>query len=105
MTTRKLYERNKHVPRVCRDIPLVSIKEVNTLFGAEQIILTKHCPLCKTIQPIGNFYAKAKRKRRGKTPDVLTGNDMERVCIYCWDNRKRNVRKEKKTTTTVIEFY
>jgi hypothetical protein len=101
----KLFYRKKHIPRVSRIIPLNSVEEVNTIYGLKEVVLTKGCAVCQTIQPLGNFYAKAKNSRKNKTAEELTAKDMEWMCIVCWDDRKPKQRKEKKHKTTVVEFF
>ncbi len=100
-----LFKRKKHIPRVCRILPINSVEEVNTIFGVEEVILTKGCKVCQTVQPIGNFYAKAINSRKGKTAEELTAKDMEWMCITCWDDRKLKQKKERKNRKTIVEFY
>lgn len=100
-----LFRRKRHISRVSRILPINCKETINTVFGEREIILTKGCAVCQTVQPIGNFYAKAMKSRKGKTAEELTAKDMEWMCISCWDERKPRQRKEKKTRSVVIDFF
>lgn len=100
-----LFRRKRHIPRVSRILPLNAVEEVNTVFGPQEVVLTKGCNVCKTVQPLGNFYAKAINSRAGKTAEELTAKDMEWMCIRCWDDRKPRQKKERKHRCTVVEYF
>ena len=98
-------KRRMHISRVSRIIPLNNIEEVETVFGKQFIVKTKPCKVCQTVQPIDNFYAKAKNERKGKTAEELDVKDMEWMCISCCDDRKPRQKKENRNRETFVKFF
>jgi hypothetical protein len=99
--------RKHNLARVWRKVSSEPVANTNNFFteafGFNYMLIEKNCSECIKLLPIDYFYAKSKSKRKNQIPSHPE-YDFESVCIECWDNRKKNNRKNRNTKEVYDRF-
>ncbi len=81
-------KRIHHISRVYRKVSDDPIPLINTIYGTEHVVVSKHCQSCRTMQPLNNFYFISKSKIEKYGYDENDVRSRENICITCWDKKQ-----------------